>query len=86
MVKAVDVTIAVLLLIPLVALLAIPTYNMINPNLGGISFFYWYQLLWMPLGALLYYIAAVLWEKKDKEEKKAARPSRTSRSRGKRRR
>jgi len=29
MVKAVDVTIAVLLLIPLVALLAIPTYNMI---------------------------------------------------------
>ena len=86
MVKSVDVAIAVLLLIPLVALLAIPTYNMINPNLGGVSFFYWYQLLWMPLGALLYYIAAVLWEKRDKEEEKAARSSRASKSGRKRRR
>jgi uncharacterized RDD family membrane protein YckC len=61
------VAIAILLLIPLVALLAIPTYNSINPNIGGVSFFYWYQILWMPLGAILYYIAAVIWNKREKD-------------------
>lgn len=72
MVDTVDVLIAVLLLIPLVALLAIPTYNSINPNLGGVSFFYWYQLLWMPLAAVLYYIAAVMWNNKEKKINAAA--------------
>ncbi len=61
------VAIAILLLIPLVALLAIPTYNSINPNIGGVSFFYWYQILWMPFGAILYYIAAVIWNKREKD-------------------
>ena len=75
MVKGVYVAIAVLLLIPLVALLDIPSYNSVNPTLFGISFFYWYQMLWMPLGALLFYIAAVMW---NNEEKKAggAKPKR----------
>jgi peptidoglycan/LPS O-acetylase OafA/YrhL len=77
----------VLLLIPLVALLAIPLYNSINPTLGGVPFFYWYQLLWMPLGALLYYIASVIWNDKEKKEesekRKAARKS-SSRKRSRR--
>ena len=75
LVKAIYVVIAFLLLIPLVALLAIPLYNSINPNLGGISFFYWYQILWMPLSAILYYVAAVLWhgeEKKEEQERRKA--------------
>lgn len=67
MAKGVDIAIAILLLIPLVALLAIPTYNSINPNIGGFTFFYWYQILWMPLGALLFYIAAVLWNRREKD-------------------
>lgn len=86
MVEAIDVSIAVLLLIPLVALLAIPTYNSVSPTLGGVAFFYWYQILWMPLGALCYYIAALLWEKKDKREEREERAAnRKARSRRKRR-
>jgi hypothetical protein len=42
-----------LLLVPYVAMLAVPLYNRTLPELAGIPFFYWYQLLWIPLGALL---------------------------------
>jgi uncharacterized RDD family membrane protein YckC len=86
MVDATDVVIVVLLVIPLLALLAIPTYNAINPNLGGVSFFYWYQILWMPLGALLYYIAAVLWNNKEKSGARAVGASARRSSRSRRRR
>ncbi len=81
MVDSTDVAIAILLLIPLVALLAIPTYNRINPNIGGVSFFYWYQILWMPLGAILYYIAAVLWNNKERDSER----SKTANARGRKR-
>jgi Protein of unknown function (DUF3311) len=39
--------------IPLTAILWVPSYNRIEPSLGGIPFFYWYQLAWIPLGALI---------------------------------
>ncbi|MCL5008225.1 MAG: DUF3311 domain-containing protein [Candidatus Marsarchaeota archaeon] len=68
MVRSVDIAIAILLLIPLIALLAIPTYNHINPTIGGLSFFYWYQMLWMPLSAILFYIAAVLWNRRERDD------------------
>ena len=42
-----------LLLLPYVAMLWVPSYNRIAPELAGIPFFYWYQLLWIPLGALI---------------------------------
>ena len=42
-----------LLLLPYAAVLWIPSYNRIEPELAGIPFFYWYQLLWIPLGALI---------------------------------
>jgi hypothetical protein len=28
-------------------------YNRAEPSLAGIPFFYWFQLLWIPVGALL---------------------------------
>jgi Protein of unknown function (DUF3311) len=31
----------------------VPYYNRIEPQLAGIPFFYWYQLLWIVLGAVL---------------------------------
>jgi len=40
-----------LLLIPYFAMLWVPSYNRIDPILAGIPFFYWYQLLWIVLGA-----------------------------------
>ena len=46
----------VLLLIPYIALLWLPFYNHIEPALFGFPFFYWYQLLWVPLTSLLLYV------------------------------
>jgi hypothetical protein len=40
-----------LLLIPYVAMMWVPSYNRIEPELAGVPFFYWYQLLWIVLGA-----------------------------------
>lgn len=36
-----------LLLLPFVAMLAVPTFNFAEPALFGLPFFYWYQLLWI---------------------------------------
>ncbi|MGO4706813.1 DUF3311 domain-containing protein [Microvirga sp. 2MCAF38] len=36
-----------LLLIPFIALLWVPFYNAIEPQLWGIPFFYWYQFAWV---------------------------------------
>lgn len=45
-----------LLLIPYVGLLWVPIYNGIDPKLFGFPFFYWYQLAWVPVSALLTWI------------------------------
>lgn len=42
-----------LLLVPYAAMLWVPSYNRIDPELAGIPFFYWYQLLWIVLGAVV---------------------------------
>jgi hypothetical protein len=41
-----------LLLLPLLALLGVPLYNLRAPTLFGFPFFYWYQLAWIP-GSML---------------------------------
>ena len=45
-----------LLVIPLLATLYPPLYNHLKPLLFDIPFFYWYQLAWVPLAALLTWI------------------------------
>ena len=40
-----------LLLIPFFAVLWVPSYNRLEPALGGVPFFYWYQLAWILIGA-----------------------------------
>ena len=42
-----------LLLIPYVAMMWVPSYNRIEPEIAGIPFFYWYQMLWIVIGALI---------------------------------
>lgn len=42
-----------LLAVPFIAMIAIGFYNRTEPAIAGIPFFYWYQLAWIPLGALL---------------------------------
>jgi hypothetical protein len=42
-----------LLLIPFFAVLWVPFYNRLEPAFSGLPFFYWYQLAWILIGALL---------------------------------
>jgi hypothetical protein len=42
-----------LLLLPVIAMLWVGSYNSIEPSLWGFPFFYWYQLLWVVLCAVV---------------------------------
>jgi Protein of unknown function (DUF3311) len=42
-----------LLVIPLIGTLIPAFYNKANPKLFGIPFFYWYQLLWIPIAVTI---------------------------------
>ncbi|MGH8317318.1 MAG: DUF3311 domain-containing protein [Steroidobacteraceae bacterium] len=42
-----------LLLIPFAALLCVPLYDSVRPELFGIPFFYWYQMIWTFLAAAI---------------------------------
>ena len=46
----------VLLLLPFIGLLWVPFYNAASPSLFGFPFFYWYQLAWVPVTAILTWI------------------------------
>jgi len=48
---------AVLLLIPCVALAAVPLYSRETPRLWNWPFFYWYQVLWVLVTPVLTYAA-----------------------------
>ena len=42
-----------LLVVPWVAMLWVPSYASAQPELAGIPFFYWYQFLWVLISAVL---------------------------------
>jgi len=42
-----------LLIVPLIGTLIPPVYNIEDPKLIGLPFFYWYQLAWVPIGVLV---------------------------------
>ena len=48
---------AVLLGSAFVALLWVPSYAHLTPDLGGIPFFYWYSLLWLVLNMICQAVA-----------------------------
>ena len=52
--------IAILLLAVLAGALWLPFYNRTTPSAGGWPFFYWYQLLWVPVVALISWVAYLL--------------------------
>jgi hypothetical protein len=43
----------IVLIIPFIATLWVPFYNQARPSFIGLPFFYWYQMLWVPLASLL---------------------------------
>jgi Protein of unknown function (DUF3311) len=47
----------ILLFAPCLVALATPFYNSISPELAGVPFFYWLQLLLIPVSALFILLA-----------------------------
>ncbi len=45
--------IRILLIIPFVAMLWVPFYNRTEPTLWSFPFFYWYQLVWILISAVV---------------------------------
>ncbi|MFD7734466.1 DUF3311 domain-containing protein [Kitasatospora phosalacinea] len=52
MASAARVLAGLCLLVPIVVMMWVPSYSKVTPKLGGMPFFYWYQLLWVLLSAL----------------------------------
>jgi uncharacterized membrane protein len=44
------------ILVIFVATLAVPFFNKANPTLFGFPFFYWYQILCVPIASILIFI------------------------------
>jgi Protein of unknown function (DUF3311) len=57
---AVWAVVAVLLAIGVAGTLVVPLYARTGPRLGAFPFFYWYQLAWVPLVAILATVAYLL--------------------------
>ncbi len=60
MVRTKTIVAAILLLIPFAVYFDVPFYNVVNPQWGGLPFFYWFQMLMLPVSAILFLIAAYL--------------------------
>ena len=54
-----------LLLVPFVGTLWVPFYDSAEPRLGGVPYFYWYQFLWIAIGAAI--TALVYFATREKE-------------------
>jgi hypothetical protein len=65
--------VAVLLLVPVVALLWVPSYTRVKPVVLGFPFFYWYQLLWVLIGAACLSVAYVLTIRLERQRKAVRR-------------
>ncbi|MCD0482866.1 DUF3311 domain-containing protein [Streptacidiphilus sp. ASG 303] len=57
------------LVAPFVATLWVSSYADTSPDLGGVPFFYWYQLLWVPLSALLTVSAYLLVRREERQRR-----------------
>ena len=57
---AVWAVVAVLLAIGVAGTLAVPLYARTGPRLGPFPFFYWYQLAWIPIVAILATVSYLL--------------------------
>lgn len=52
--------VAVLLIVAILGTLWVPIYARALPALGPFPFFYWYQLIWVPLTAVILWICYLL--------------------------
>jgi hypothetical protein len=49
--------------VPFIAVLWVPFFNVTEPTLAGVPFFYWYQLMWIGISAALTIAVYLLTEK-----------------------
>jgi|YelNatPaOPRAMG01_1025707.scaffolds.fasta_scaffold00314_44 hypothetical protein len=54
------IAVAVLLLVPILVFAITPLYNFSGPKLFGLTFFYWFETLWLFVTAAFFAGAAVL--------------------------
>ena len=74
MITPVRVVIALCLIAPFVAMLWVSSYAKTDPTLGGIPFFYWYQMLWVLISTALTMIAYKLWQHDQRSRASGAAP------------
>ena len=55
-----------LLVAPFIAMFWVSSYNRVEPAWGGVPLFYWYQLLWIPIGAGLTLIVYFVTQRSDR--------------------
>ncbi|MBI0294210.1 DUF3311 domain-containing protein [Streptomyces sp. PRKS01-29] len=60
---------ALCLIAPFVGMLWVGSFSKVEPTFIGIPFFYWYQMLWVPISAALTSIAYVLVRREQRERK-----------------
>ncbi|WP_354642272.1 DUF3311 domain-containing protein [Kitasatospora camelliae] len=60
------------LAVPIVAMLWVSSYSKADPEIGGMPFFYWYQLLWVPVSAV-FTLGAYVLINRDERARRAAR-------------
>ncbi len=58
--KSKDALAGVLIAIPFIVYFAIPSYNVVKPECGGVPFFWWWQTVWLAVSAALFFPAAIL--------------------------
>ncbi|MEU6401292.1 DUF3311 domain-containing protein [Streptomyces sp. NPDC046985] len=74
-VTPVRVVIGLCLAAPFVAMLWVGSYARTGPAFIGIPFFYWYQVLWVPLSTVLTVTAYRLWQRDQRARGAAGAPA-----------
>jgi Protein of unknown function (DUF3311) len=54
------VVVTILLVVAIAGTLVVPIYARSAPKLGDFPFFYWYQLIWVPVVAILAWVSYLL--------------------------
>lgn len=73
-----SVVVAILVIVPLVAMLWVPSYNKKDPTLFGFPFFYWYQLLWVFITGVMTVIAYLFVRRSDIDRRDERSVNRTA--------
>ncbi|WAH95619.1 DUF3311 domain-containing protein [Arthrobacter sp. MMS18-M83] len=66
----------ILLTISILVPLFVPLYSIDKPRFAGMPFFYWYQMLWVPITAGMIGIAYRIVAKEDRRRREDARGAR----------